>query len=470
MSSSSPSSKRKGKERAPPAEPSYEDNYPSLSGKRQKSETAAAKPPEASPLVNLLGDTLTSKAGAVPTSDALKGKKYVGLYFSAHWCPPCQKFTPKLGAAYTEHLKNKGLEIIFISSDNSEAEFKGYYAKHAAWLALPYAARDIHKKLNKKFRVGGIPTFIILDGATGAIVAKDARTEVMQDPKGLRFPWRPKTFEEALGGEFLSGSDGDTVDADELKESASVLGLYFSAAWCPPCQAFTPKLADAYRSHLKGKGLEVLYVSADESQEQFAGYYKKMPWLAIPQGDARARDLEKLCKISSYPTLVLIDLATGAEITRSARSDVTRDPTGEGFPWPAAAAVDAEKDGSDDVNETPSLCLLLDSSERAGVGSAVEALERTAKAHRAAARAKGDEPCAFYYSSAKGGDFAQQVRGLCSLPPAPGKADVVLLDIPDDGGYYTPAGGRIERVSETALSAFLQDFLDEKLQRRQMGK
>jgi nucleoredoxin len=35
--------------------------------------------------------------------------KYLMLYFSAHWCPPCKQFTPKLSQAYTalkEHRDN----------------------------------------------------------------------------------------------------------------------------------------------------------------------------------------------------------------------------------------------------------------------------------------------------------------------------------------------------------------------------
>jgi hypothetical protein len=31
------------------------------------------------------GEQLVTKAGTVPTADALAGKKLVGIYFSAHW-------------------------------------------------------------------------------------------------------------------------------------------------------------------------------------------------------------------------------------------------------------------------------------------------------------------------------------------------------------------------------------------------
>jgi thiol-disulfide isomerase/thioredoxin len=61
---------------------------------------------------------LLSKDGPVSARDALKGK-YVGVYFSASWCPPCQRFTPKLVEAYTDSLKGKNLEIVFVSAGSA---------------------------------------------------------------------------------------------------------------------------------------------------------------------------------------------------------------------------------------------------------------------------------------------------------------------------------------------------------------
>lgn len=58
---------------------------------------------------------LLSKDGPVSARDALKGK-YVGVYYSASWCPPCQRFTPKLVEAYSAVLKGKNLEIVFVSA------------------------------------------------------------------------------------------------------------------------------------------------------------------------------------------------------------------------------------------------------------------------------------------------------------------------------------------------------------------
>ena len=77
-------------------------------------------------LKDLFGDRLIGKSGDVATDD-LKGKT-VGIYFSAHWCPPCRGFTPQLAEQYKKlKAKGKDFEIVFASSDRDEASFKEYF-------------------------------------------------------------------------------------------------------------------------------------------------------------------------------------------------------------------------------------------------------------------------------------------------------------------------------------------------------
>merc|ERR1712085_117360 len=85
--------------------------------------------------------TLKGQSGDVKGS-SLNGKVF-GLYFSAHWCPPCRGFTPKLAEWYKKDLQAKGFEVVFVSSDKDEASFKEYSAEQP-WLALDFADRK-HK-------------------------------------------------------------------------------------------------------------------------------------------------------------------------------------------------------------------------------------------------------------------------------------------------------------------------------------
>ncbi|KAL5978567.1 hypothetical protein ACLOJK_029684 [Asimina triloba] len=109
--------------------------------------------------------------GKVPISDLLG--KTVGLYFSAQWCPPCKKFTPRLVAVYN-NLKEKkeDFEIIFISIDRDE---EGYLdcCKSMPWPALPYGDKTV-KVLSKYFNIQGIPSLVII-GPDGKTVTKEGR-------------------------------------------------------------------------------------------------------------------------------------------------------------------------------------------------------------------------------------------------------------------------------------------------------
>mgnify|MGYP002214595314 CR=1 FL=1 len=42
---------------------------------------------DSAPFIKMLGETLASASGEIPTAKALEGKECVMFYFSAHWCP-----------------------------------------------------------------------------------------------------------------------------------------------------------------------------------------------------------------------------------------------------------------------------------------------------------------------------------------------------------------------------------------------
>lgn len=65
----------------------------------------------------LLGQQLLKKTGEVVNADeALKDKKIICYYFSAHWCPPCRNFTPILADFYNVRQFSKDFQFEYKAS------------------------------------------------------------------------------------------------------------------------------------------------------------------------------------------------------------------------------------------------------------------------------------------------------------------------------------------------------------------
>ena len=125
--------------------------------------------------------------------EAAAGKP-IGLYFSAHWCPPCRGFTPQLAKHYEEGLKDN-LHIVFVSGDRDEAAF----ASRGAGSTLPFERRDAKDALSRP-AASRIPTLAVIDSTTGEVITTDGRAMVAADPTGSTLAgggWLPKPFNNA---------------------------------------------------------------------------------------------------------------------------------------------------------------------------------------------------------------------------------------------------------------------------------
>ncbi|MBU0677231.1 MAG: redoxin family protein [Verrucomicrobia bacterium] len=138
-------------------------------------DPVAAAPRE---LLDLFGDTLVDQKKKSVGSGVLAGKEKIGIYFSAHWCPPCRKFTPVLVDFYNELKKDgKPFELVFVSSDQDSKSMQ-HYMKDAdmPWLAVPFKSK-VRQALKDKFDVRGIPTLVVVN-AKGETLTKSARGDV----------------------------------------------------------------------------------------------------------------------------------------------------------------------------------------------------------------------------------------------------------------------------------------------------
>ena len=127
---------------------------------------------------------------------------------------------------------------------------------------------------------------------------------------------------QPFGSKFI-GHNNAAVDASSVY-SKSLIAIYFSAHWCPPCRQFTPILADFYKE-VQGShpnDLEIIFVSSDSNPAQFEEYFKTMPWTAVPFGDPIIQTLKQKFSVSGIPFLVVCS-PTGDVISTTGRADVT---------------------------------------------------------------------------------------------------------------------------------------------------
>ncbi|KAA8537478.1 hypothetical protein F0562_027086 [Nyssa sinensis] len=216
----------------------------------------------------------------VKVSD-LEGK-VIGLYFSANWYPPCQKFNQVLIDAY-EQLKSYDATL-----------------QDVVELIYRYGVR--------------------------AFPFTKERLEELQEEE------REKHESQTLIN-LLTNHDRDFLLAHPTPKQVTVaslmgktIGLYFSAQWCLPGVNFTPKLISIYqmiKQMLLEKGdhedFEIVFVSSDRDQMMFDSFFSTMPWLALPYGDPNLKDLTKHFDIQGIPSLVILG-PDGKTVTKRGRN------------------------------------------------------------------------------------------------------------------------------------------------------
>jgi len=234
----------------------------------------------------IAGDVINGKNESIST-DTLKSNTAIGIYFSAHWCPPCREFTPKLVSTYnTIKAAGKKFEIVFASSDNDEASFKEYFHE-MPWLTLPFNDKRI-SALSELYEVEGIPTFVIIDPATGKNINTSGRAAVGADPQGEDFPWHPKP----LNSVDMAGS--------VLNDQACL--IYIDSNLSDETKASLNTVATTYVNKWKGEGKSI------------DGYPLHFYWGKSGGLDQRVKEFTS---VNSDPALLIIDIPDGGKYVHS---------------------------------------------------------------------------------------------------------------------------------------------------------
>lgn len=125
------------------------------------------------------------------SADELRNTRYYALYYSAYWCGPCRKFTPRLIEFYKRFkAQHPDFEVIFVSNDYNPASMQTYMQKAGMpWPAVKF--EQIDKQL-RSMAGSGIPWLGIYNAA-GEPVSSNGTTKQWVDPNLVL-----RAFEQAM--------------------------------------------------------------------------------------------------------------------------------------------------------------------------------------------------------------------------------------------------------------------------------
>jgi len=148
---------------------------------------------------------------------------------------------------------------------------------------------------------------------------------------------------------------GNLIDSNDNKFSREkltnkIIGLYFSAGWCPPCRSFSPILKD-FRDKNE-EHFEVVMVSADNSRIEQLKYLRdgKMKWPAFPTGSIESTNLYKNFNVRSIPTLLILS-PNGKIISSNGRTDVSQNTNNAISIWKESSVFKEFEKTMDEVSK-----------------------------------------------------------------------------------------------------------------------
>ena len=123
-------------------------------------------------------------------------------------------------------------------------------------------------------------------------------------------------FFDSISGHLVSLKGGKLAPHNRGRINPKYVAIYYSAHWCPPCRAFTPKLVEWYNGFkAKHENFELVFASSDKSEEAQIDYMKEasMPWPAMKFGTNKGPEVKKYAS-DGIPYLVLLD-ENGKDLT-----------------------------------------------------------------------------------------------------------------------------------------------------------
>jgi thiol-disulfide isomerase/thioredoxin len=110
---------------------------------------------------------------------------------------------------------------------------------------------------------------------------------------------------------FCSASNFPGYDLNKLPKKLSDLKskytlMVFGASWCPKCNQEIPEIASLY-AKWKNNGVEVVFVSLDETKEAFTNFSSKFPFISTCDFKKWNSTIVEAYYVFGTPTMFLLD-------------------------------------------------------------------------------------------------------------------------------------------------------------------
>jgi len=162
---------------------------------------------------------------------AFSHSRLVGLYFAAAWCPMSTPVTegieqylgPKLlPASSNSHpvpMDRALMSLVYVSSDHDEEAFREYQGEN--WQAVPFHSVE-RNKIKQYFRIcakpeiellqidrkGEIPSLLILDGETHALITASGAEDIEEYEENVLDHWLDlQNLMTAMAGKYGGGEE-----------------------------------------------------------------------------------------------------------------------------------------------------------------------------------------------------------------------------------------------------------------------
>lgn len=129
------------------------------------------------------------------------------------------------------------------------------------------------------------------------------------DPNAPEPTGPESVFDETLEGNLVRLDGKSLKKCEDATKPAKFYVFYYTASWCPPCQAFTPSLVKWYNDN-KNDNFELVLITSDRDEDSMEGYAKdkKMPWPQLELKKASKFKGKFNHGVTGIPSLIVCDL------------------------------------------------------------------------------------------------------------------------------------------------------------------